>query len=66
MINVIIRPTNLEKAKATRPDSLRSLFGIDGTRNACHGSDAVTSAQKEIAFFFNIGGPPDRSLLYIS
>jgi nucleoside diphosphate kinase/adenylate kinase family enzyme len=56
----LIGPTNLEKAKATRPDSLRARFGIDGTRNACHGSDSSASAYREICFFFSAGGiaPP--------
>lgn len=52
----VLGPTNLEKAKATRPDSVRALFGIDGTRNACHGSDSPASAQRELSFFFSVGG----------
>lgn len=34
-------PTNSEKARETAPKSLRALFGTDGRRNACHGSDSV-------------------------
>ena len=56
----LIGPTNLDKAKTTRPDSLRAKFGIDGTRNACHGSDSPASAARELSFIFSIGGiaPP--------
>ena len=63
----LIGPTNLDKAKATRPDSLRAKFGIDGTRNACHGSDSPASASRELSFIFSIGGiaPPIVSNLPI-
>lgn len=33
--------------------TLRSRFGTDVTRNACHGSDSPENAEKEIAFFFS-------------
>eukprot|EP00878_Enallax_costatus_P034256 GHUV01037971.1.p1 GENE.GHUV01037971.1~~GHUV01037971.1.p1 ORF type:complete len:178 (+),score=81.08 GHUV01037971.1:256-789(+) len=32
--------------------SLRALYGSDGTRNACHGSDSPASAAREIKFYF--------------
>lgn len=35
-----IGPTNTEKAKAEKPNSIRALFGTDGTKNAVHGSDS--------------------------
>lgn len=47
-----IGPTNTEKAKAEAPNSLRALFGTDGTKNAVHGSDSPQSATREIEFFF--------------
>jgi nucleoside diphosphate kinase len=50
------RPTNTATAKSTRPDSIRALYGFDGTKNATHGSDSVTSAKREINFFFDVGG----------
>ena len=53
----LIGPTNSIKAKVERPDSIRAIFGIDGTRNAVHGSDSTESAAREIAFIFSIGGP---------
>lgn len=34
------------------PDSIRALYGISDTRNACHGSDSVESVIKEIKIFF--------------
>jgi len=36
-------PTNTATAKAEAPGSIRALFGTDGTRNACHGSDSEAS-----------------------
>jgi len=47
-----IGPTNSEKAKAEAPGSIRALFGTDGTKNACHGSDSLESAARECEFFF--------------
>lgn len=35
-----IGPTNSLKAKEEAPNSLRGLYGEDGTKNACHGSDS--------------------------
>jgi nucleoside diphosphate kinase len=59
----LIGPTNYEKATAERPDSLRALFALDGTRNACHGSDSAMSARRELEFFFSIGScAPDVML----
>jgi len=34
------------------PDTLRTLFGSNVERNACHGSDAPETAAEETAFFF--------------
>lgn len=47
-----IGPTNTAKAKAEAPGSLRALFGTDGTKNAVHGSDSLTSSARENGFFF--------------
>ena len=47
-----IGPTNTQKAKDEASGSLRALFGTDGTKNAVHGSDAVTSSARESGFFF--------------
>jgi len=38
-----IGPTNSLKAKQEAPGSLRALYGEDGTKNACHGSDSLQS-----------------------
>jgi len=48
-------PTNSENARAQASGSLRALFGTDGTRNACHGSDSVGSFKRESDFWF-MGG----------
>ena len=47
-----IGPTNTEKARQEAPNSIRALFGTDGTKNAVHGSDSPLSAQRELDFFF--------------
>lgn len=49
----LLGPTNSETARKEAPESIRALFGKDGTQNACHGSDAATSAERELNFFFN-------------
>ncbi|KAE9293845.1 hypothetical protein PF008_g24695 [Phytophthora fragariae] len=48
----LMGPTNSIKARETHPWTLRARFGVDGTRNATHGSDASTSAARELCFFF--------------
>ncbi len=47
-----IGPTNTQKAKQEAPNSIRGLFGTDGTRNAVHGSDSTESAERELNFWF--------------
>ncbi len=34
------------------PGSIRGAFGMDISRNVIHGSDSVTSAEREIALYF--------------
>ncbi|EPZ33723.1 Nucleoside diphosphate kinase domain-containing protein [Rozella allomycis CSF55] len=48
-----IGPTNSIKAKEEAPDSIRAMFGTDGSLNAVHGSDSLESAEREINFFFS-------------
>jgi len=48
----LIGPTNTLKAKTDAPDSLRALFGTDGTQNAVHGSDSTGSVKRELNFWF--------------
>ncbi|KAI9716178.1 MAG: nucleoside diphosphate kinase [Chrysothrix sp. TS-e1954] len=38
---------------ASAPGTIRGEYAIDVGRNICHGSDAVESAKKEIALWFN-------------
>ena len=45
-------PTNSIKAKEIAPNSIRALFGTDGSKNAVHGSDAPSSADREIRIIF--------------
>ena len=48
----LIGPTNTQKAQQEAPNSLRALFGTDGTKNAVHGSDSAISMKRETSFFF--------------
>ena len=48
----LIGPTNTQKAKSDAPESLRALFGTDGTQNAVHGSDSPQSVKREIGYWF--------------
>ena len=48
----LIGPTNTLTAKTEAPQSLRSLFGTDGTKNAVHGSDTLGSYKREHDFWF--------------
>jgi len=49
----LIGPTNCQVARVEAPTSLRALYGTEGVRNACHGSDSPISAQRELDFFFS-------------
>ncbi|KAI8907831.1 nucleoside diphosphate kinase [Gorgonomyces haynaldii] len=45
-------PTNSEKARQEFPQSIRALYGTDGSQNAVHGSDSPASAEREIKVVF--------------
>jgi|SaaInlStandDraft_6_1057023.scaffolds.fasta_scaffold16250_2 nucleoside diphosphate kinase len=49
----LIGPTNVQYAKQSAPHAMRALYGneTNSSKNACHGSDSVDSAQREINFF---------------
>lgn len=50
----LIGPTNCDDARKIDPQSLRALYGTGGpTLNGFHGSDSLTSARREILFFFH-------------
>ncbi len=48
----LIGPTNSLTARTSAPNSIRALFGTDGSKNAVHGSDSGISAAREIEFVF--------------
>ncbi|CAO3595173.1 unnamed protein product [Absidia cylindrospora] len=48
----LMGPTNAIKAREIDPTSIRALFGTDGSHNAAHGSDCLTSAEREIDIVF--------------
>ncbi|KAI8895584.1 nucleoside diphosphate kinase [Globomyces pollinis-pini] len=54
-------PTNSVKAREIAPESIRALFGTDGSQNAVHGSDSPASAEREIKVVFGdtISAYPD-------
>lgn len=51
----LIGPTNTLTAKQSAPNSIRGVFGTDGTRNAVHGSDSGPAVKREADFFFGSG-----------
>jgi len=54
-----IGPTNVDKAIAEAPNSIRAHFGTKGSPrfNAVHGSDSPKSAERELNFFFGQDSP---------
>ncbi|XP_023244514.1 nucleoside diphosphate kinase homolog 5-like [Centruroides sculpturatus] len=48
----VMGPTKINNAKEFRPESIRALYSQDDLHNAVHGSDSITSAEREIHFFF--------------
>lgn len=50
--------TGATKPADAAPGTIRGDYCIDVGRNVIHGSDAVESAQKEIALWFPEGTPP--------
>ncbi|KAG0174327.1 hypothetical protein DFQ28_006759 [Apophysomyces sp. BC1034] len=51
----LMGPTDSDKARTIEPNSIRALFGTDGSHNATHGSDCLTSAEREIDIIFGSG-----------
>jgi nucleoside-diphosphate kinase len=58
----LIGPTNTITAKQQAPNSLRAIFGTDGTKNAVHGSDSVGSMKRETDFWFSKGDSKQRAM----
>lgn len=44
----LLGPTDSQTARGQDPKSIRGLFGVDGTKNAAHGSDSQKSAAREL------------------
>ncbi|KAJ3161782.1 thioredoxin domain-containing protein 6 [Geranomyces michiganensis] len=57
-------PTNSNTARETSPNSIRALYGTDGSQNAVHGSDSPASATREIGIVFG-GGAVQQTLCLI-
>ncbi|XP_050702561.1 nucleoside diphosphate kinase homolog 5-like [Eriocheir sinensis] len=55
----LLGPTHVGRAREEAPGSIRAVFGNGAvpSQNAAHGSDSLTSAAREIKFFF-----PDLTL----
>ncbi|MBN3299633.1 NDK5 kinase, partial [Amia calva] len=51
-LNSLIGPANSTEAKETHPESLRAIYGTSDLRNAVHGSESFSAAQREIRFMF--------------
>ncbi|KAH8419960.1 hypothetical protein KR009_004332 [Drosophila setifemur] len=48
----LLGPTKVFRAVYSDPNSIRALYGLSDTRNACHGSDSEASALREIGILF--------------
>ncbi|XP_022999981.1 probable nucleoside diphosphate kinase 5 isoform X2 [Cucurbita maxima] len=49
----MIGPTDASKAKATHPNSITAMYGLDQRKICVHGSDSLQSAKRERSFFFD-------------
>ena len=59
----LLGPTDSAQARRDAPYSIRAKFGANVTRNACHGSDSLESANREIDFFFGSTKYPNTAKL---
>ncbi|KAG9272276.1 nucleoside diphosphate kinase homolog 5 [Astyanax mexicanus] len=48
----LMGPANSSKAKDTHPDCLRARYGTSDLRNAVHGSETFSAAERELRFMF--------------
>jgi nucleoside-diphosphate kinase len=48
----VLGPTDPVDARRDFPSSIRAQYGTNVTRNACHGSDSLKSAAREVDLFF--------------
>ena len=54
----VLGPTDPVDARKDHPNSIRAQFGTNVTRNACHGSDSLESAKREVELFFGSSKKP--------
>lgn len=57
-----IGPTDSNRARELAPESLRAIFGTDGSKNALHGADSVGSYKRELDFWFGGDDPEARPM----
>ncbi|XP_060783158.1 nucleoside diphosphate kinase homolog 5 [Neoarius graeffei] len=48
----LMGPSDSTKARETHPDCLRAQFGTSDLRNAVHGSETFSAAERELKFMF--------------
>ena len=58
----VIGPTNTQNALAEAPNSIRALYGTDGTKNAVHGADSPGSYKREVNYWFGGDEPAKRPM----
>merc|ERR1711869_173307 len=51
-MGAMMGPESPDQARSEAPRSIRAMFGQDTVRNAVYGSDAASSAEGEIDYFF--------------
>jgi len=59
VLQQLIGPESVKDARMLRARSIRARYGVEGQRNAVHGSVDVKSATREVRFFFpEMGSDP--------
>ena len=58
----VVGPTDTQSALAEAPNSIRALYGTDGTKNAVHGADSPGSYKREVNYWFAGDEPAKRPM----